>query len=289
MNDKRNLTLPMLLLVVLLLGLAACQTEEPQPTPTPAGESSPVEDTNTRAVNTGLGTVTADGAVAPLRSADLSFQMGGNIAEILTVSGADVNEGDPLVRLDAVPLENALKQAQAGKAAAEASLQAAQSKLAVAESGIARAEAAQKGAVAQLALVKAGATPEEIAAAEKSLAAAEAGIVTAAGNRDASVRVSDAQVQSAQAQVAAAQAQFDQLQETYDDIIEACFDLPDGGEICPLYGPVEENTRAQLAAAKANGWSRFNRLAFSSASTIASSRSGHSTCDFPVWWSRNRR
>lgn len=254
MNDKRTLIVTLLLLVGLLVGLAACQTEEPEPTAVvdAAQEVSPLDETNTRSVNTGFGTVTADGTVAPLRSANLSFQLGGIISEILTESGADVQEGDPLVRLDSVPLENALQQAEAGKAAASAALQAAEAELAVAESGIARAEAAKKGAIAQLELVKAGAMPEEIAAVEKGLAAAEAGIVTAAGNRDAAVRVSDAQVQSAQAQVTAAQAQVDQLQEAYDEILDLCFDTPDGDEICPLYGPVEENTRAQLAAAKAN-------------------------------------
>jgi HlyD family secretion protein len=254
MNDKRNLIVTLLILVGLLFSLAACQTEEPEPTAAPdtGGELSALDETNTRSLETGFGTVTADGEIQPLRSASLSFQTGGNVAEILVESGADVQEGDPLVRLDAVPLEFALKRAEAGQAAAEAALQAAESELAVAQSGVARAEAAKKEAVAQLELVKAGATPEEIAAAEKNLAAAEAGIVTAAGNRDSAVRVSDAAVQAAQAKVAAAQAEVDQLQEAYDDIIDACFDLPDGGEICPLYGPVEENTRAQLAAAKAN-------------------------------------
>jgi multidrug resistance efflux pump len=254
MKDKRTLIPILLLLIGLLFSLAACQNEEAAPTEEPAAtsEASPLEDTNTRFIDTGFGTVTADGEIQPLRSANLSFQLGGNVAEILVESGEDVTEGDPLVRLDSAVLENALKQAQAGKAAAEAALQAAESELSVAQSGIARAEAAKKQAVAQLELVKAGATQEEIAAAEKGLAAAEAGIVTAAGNRDAAVRVSDAAVQSAQAKVAAAQAEVNQLQQTYDDIIDACFELPDGSEVCPLYGPVEERTRAQLEAAKAN-------------------------------------
>jgi HlyD family secretion protein len=103
-----------------------------------------------------------------------------------------------------------------------------------------------------LALVKAEATPEELAAAEQNLAAAEASVVAAGGERDASVRVSDAAVQAAQARVAAAQAEVDSLQKAYDNIIDACFTLPDDTEICPLYGPVEEQTRAQLEAAKIN-------------------------------------
>ncbi|MFL7839957.1 MAG: HlyD family secretion protein [Candidatus Promineifilaceae bacterium] len=254
MKDKRTLTLIFLLMVGLLLILAACQNEEPTPTAeaVATAETSPLQETNTRAIDTGFGTVTADGKIQPLRSANLSFLLGGNIAEIMVEPGADVMEGDPLVRLDSTILENALKQAQAGQVSAEAAVQAAETQLAVAQSGIAGAEAARKQAVAQLELVKAGATQDEIAAAEKNLAAAEAGIVTAAGNRDAAVRVSDAAVQAAQAKVAAAQAEVNQLQQAYDDIIDACFKLPDGSEVCPLYGPVEENTRAQLEAAKAN-------------------------------------
>jgi HlyD family secretion protein len=253
MNDKRKLTVSIILLVLLLLGLTACQNQEPEATPTAeaGAETSTLEETNRSAVG-GIGTVSAEGTIKPLRNADLSFQTGGTVAEILTAEGAVVNAGDPLVRLDAVPLENAVRQAEAGQAAAEASLQAAQARLAVAQSGIARAEAGKKAAEAQLALAESGATPEEIAAAEKNLAAAEAAIVEAAGNRDAAVNVSSAAVQAAQAQVTSAQAQVDSLQQTYDDIIEACFELPDGSEVCPLYGPVEENTRVQLEAAKAN-------------------------------------
>ncbi len=256
MNEKRSKYRSLLLMVILLVGLAACQNEEPAAEPTAAGETaaapSVLEDTNTRAINTGFGTVTAEGEVKPLRSAALSFQMGGNVAEILTREGAQVKEGEALMRLDALPLENAVRQAEAGRAAAEASLQAAEARLAVAESGVARAEAGQKAAVAQKALVEAGATPEEIAAAEKNLAAAEAGIVTATGNQASAVRVSDAQVQAAVANLTAVQAEVEQLQQFYDeDIIDFCFDTPKG-EICPLYGAVEEQTRFQLEALKAN-------------------------------------
>ena len=252
---KQTRLVMLLLVIMALVVLAACQQDE-QPTPVPAAtavsEASPVDDVNTRAVNTGVGAVGAEGQVVPLRSADLSFELGGTVAEILAPAGSEVMLGDPIVQLDAGTLENALLQAQAGLASAEAGLQAAQARLTVAESGVQGAEAGRKAAEAQLALTKAGATPEELAAAQENLAAAEAAIVQAAGNRDSAVRVSDASVQAAQAQLAQAQANADSLQQAYDDIIDACFKLPNGEEVCPLYGPVEENTRAQLAAAQAN-------------------------------------
>ena len=251
MKNKRNATFLFLLAAFLLVGLAACQTKE-EPTPVPvATTASPVSQVNDLAVG-GLGTVSAEGEVVPLSSVDLSFQTGGTVAEILVSSGDALSAGDPIIRLDSTTVENLLSQAQAGEAAAAAARDAALAELAVAESGVLRAQQGVTTAEAQLALVKAGATPEELDAAEKNLAAAEASINAAAGSRDAAVRVSDAAVSSAQARVAAAQAELDTIQRSYDDIIDACFDKPGGGQICPLYGPVEEQTRAQLEVAKVN-------------------------------------
>ncbi|MFN2104142.1 MAG: hypothetical protein ACK2UJ_04665, partial [Candidatus Promineifilaceae bacterium] len=101
MNDKRNLFAAILLALLLSLSLAACQTEEPEPTLTPqaADQSSVLQETNTLTVNSGFGNVRAEGSVEPLRSANLSFPLGGIVAEILTEKGADVSEGDPLMRL----------------------------------------------------------------------------------------------------------------------------------------------------------------------------------------------
>jgi HlyD family secretion protein len=251
MNVKRNFILLLLLTAALFGGLVACQTEEADQAQETATAVSPVSEVNSRAVG-GFSTVSAEGEVMPLSSAELSFQIGGQVAEIMVAKGNTVSAGDPLVRLDSFALENAVSQAEAGLAAAKAAQEAAVAQLAVAESGVQRAQSGITSAEAQLALVKAGATEEELAAAEKNLAAAEASIVAAAGDRDATVRVSDASIQSAQARVAAAQAEVDSLQRSYDDIIDACFTFPNGDEICPLYGPVEEQTRAQLAALKAN-------------------------------------
>ncbi len=251
MKSKRYFILLLLLGTLLLGSLAACQTDEAEEPQEVAATGSPVSEVNNVAVG-GFGSVSAEGEVVPLSSADLSFQIGGNVAEIMVKPGDTLSAGEPIMRLDSVALENGLRQTEAGLAAAEAAHEAAVTELAVAESGVQRAQTGITAAEAQLALVKAGATEDELDAAEKSLAAAEASIVAAAGDRDASVRVSDSAVQSAQARVAAAQAELDSLQRTYDDILDSCFDLPDGTEICPLFGPVEEQTRAQLEILKSN-------------------------------------
>ena len=257
MNTNRYFILLILLATMLLGGLAACQSEEDAPTGSVDGSGegalaeAPVNQVNDVAVG-GFGSVSAEGQVVPLTSADLSFQMGGHVAEIMVASGDNLNEGDPIMRLDSAALENGLTQAEAGLTAAEAARDAALAELAVAQSGVGSAQSGITSAEAQLELVKAGATAEELDAAEKNLAAAEASIVAAAGSRDASVRVSDSAVGAAQARVAAAQAELDSVQRTYDEIIDLCFDKPGGGQICPLYGPVEEQTRAQLEASKIN-------------------------------------
>ncbi len=251
MKSKRYFTLLLLLGTLLLGGLSACQKEEADEPQEVAMADSPVSDVNNVALG-GFGSVSAEGEVVPLSSADLSFRIGGNVAEIMVKPGDKLSAGELIMRLDSVALENGLLQTEAGLVAAEAAHEAAVTELAVAESGVQRAQTGITSAEAQLALVKAGATEEELAAAEKNLAAAQASIVAAAGDRDASVRVSDSAVQSAQARVAAAQAEFDSIQRSYNDILDSCFTLPDDTEICPLFGPVEEQTRAQLEVAKSN-------------------------------------
>ncbi len=237
-----------LLATVLVLVLAACQEEAPADTAT--GEEAVAAIPASQAADTGF--VTAEGQIVPQRAVDLSFETGGTVAELFVSEGDNVEAGQPLIQLDAALIEGNLQQAQAGLTAAEANLTAAQSQSALAAAQRQTAEASVAAAEAQLALVQAGPRPEQIAALERNLAAAEAGIVQASGQRSATLNVSDAAIQTAEAQLAAATAQLTALQETYDTIITTCFDLPDGGEVCPLLGPPEENVRAQLEAAQAS-------------------------------------
>ncbi|MFO7684443.1 MAG: efflux RND transporter periplasmic adaptor subunit [Chloroflexota bacterium] len=199
------------------------------------------------------GQVTAEGQVVPLFDVNLSFQTGGVVAEILVSEGDTVTVGAPLIRLQSDDVELALAQARARQTSAEAALNLVQNQLALAEAAVTTAETQVLAAEANLALIQAGPRPEEIAAAESAVAAANAAINQAAGQRDTALNVgTTAQIRSAEAQVAAAQAQAQAIQDQYDAIIDACFELPDGSEVCPLYGAVEETTRAQLAAAQQN-------------------------------------
>lgn len=95
--------------------------------------------------------------VIEARRVTLASETGGQVVEVLVEEGQRVRAGQPLVRLD-----DALLVTQ--RAQAEAALRAAQAKLA---------------------LLKAGATAEQIKAAEAQLAQAQAGLQAAQANLDA--------------------------------------------------------------------------------------------------------
>ncbi len=202
------------------------------------------------AVQTANDSVSAEGVVTPLRNANLSFMMGGVVAEIVAEEGTAVAPGDPILRLEAADLELAVRQAENGMATAGNNLSLAMAQLELAQARVESAAIGVTVAQAQLDLTKAGPRPEEIAAAEQNVAAAAAGIAQAAGSRDVALTISDAQIREAEAGVASATADLRQVQDGYDAIIDACFTLPDDTEVCPLYGTVEENTRAQLEIAQ---------------------------------------
>jgi HlyD family secretion protein len=126
-------------------------------------------------------------------------------------------------------------------------LAAAQAAVQTAQTGVTEAEA-------QLALLQAGPRPEDIAAAQFDVTAAEAGFAQAVANREAALQIPQSQILAAQANVASSQATLNAIQEQYDAIINGCYQVPqpDGStqEVCPLYGTVEEATRAQLEQAQ---------------------------------------
>jgi HlyD family secretion protein len=196
--------------------------------------------------------VSAEGVVEPLNFVNLSFQIGGEVSEILANEGDQFQAGDALIQLDGRDLALALAQAKAQLASAEAALVVAQNQLTLAQVAITSAESGVAAAEANVALIKAGPRPEEIAAAEANIRAAESAVAQAAGSRDVALDVtSDADIYTAEAHVAQAFSELRLLEENYQTILDTCFDIPGRGEVCPLYGSVEENTREQLAAARA--------------------------------------
>ncbi|UCG25726.1 MAG: HlyD family efflux transporter periplasmic adaptor subunit [Chloroflexota bacterium] len=236
-----NVVAVIIVVVLVFLIWPRVQSDDPDQTPAPATTPAVV-------INQDV----AKARLVPDQFANLSFVAAGIVEEILVEEGDDVTAGDPLVKLKAGEQENAQAQAQARLAAAEIDLAAAETSLATTMEDVSIAELAVTVAEANLALAKAGASPQEIAAAEQNVAAARSGVVQAGAARDASLQVPESQIRAAEADVAAARAEVEALQKSYDDIINTCFDGPDGSTFCPLYGAVEENTRAQLEAARLN-------------------------------------
>lgn len=204
-----------------------------------------VDETNvdTASVNTGIDLVAAEGVVLPLADAQLSFQTGGQLVEVLVEEGESVAAGDPLLKLDSVDQEIGVTQAEAAVAQARANGETADAGLLAAQSGLEAAQIGVASAQAQLALIQAGPTAAQVTLSEKSVAAAEASVVRAAGSRDAVVEnASSAEVSAAQAQLQAAQAQYDAALKSYQPILQN--DKADDD--------VREQAQLQLNAATAN-------------------------------------
>ncbi|MCA9876068.1 MAG: HlyD family efflux transporter periplasmic adaptor subunit [Anaerolineales bacterium] len=241
MNAKRAII--GVIVIVVLLGAGYIVYQQflaPQP------ETETVEnvvDPNTISVDTNLDLVTAEGQIVPLRQTTLSFQTGGQLAEVLAAEGDVVEAGAPLLRLDTTDQELAVTQAEAALAQANANLTTANAGLLAAQTGVQAADVAVQAAEANLALVQAGPSAAQIAVSEQGVNVAAAGINQAAGNRALALEgATSAQIQAAEAQLAAAQAQYLATQKQYEPVAQD--ESADND--------VREQARLQLIAAQAN-------------------------------------
>lgn len=185
-------------LLFLSLGIVGCQQEEIPATPV---------DPDTIALDTGIGTVTAEGKIMPPSSVRLAFQTAGTVTEVAVLSGDSVKAGDVLIRLDDSDQQIARQQAEVGLTQAQANVKTAEARIATAKAALDAAMVGVDAAEAQLALLKTGPTEAQIALSESQVGAAEAGVSAANGQRFAVVEgPTQAQVLAAEAQVEAARA-----------------------------------------------------------------------------------
>ena len=163
--------------MLLALSIAACGGGPASPTPTPGAILPPVTDS---------GAIKVTGKLEPIQSANLSFAIGGQVAEVLVKEGDVVKPGDVIARLQADPQHAAVARAEAGLALAQAALAKYQEQL-----------------------------PQLITAAEAGVQSAQAQVAAALAKRDD-------QAALASAQAALAQAIVDQLQmqDQYDHIVD---------------------------------------------------------------------
>ncbi|MEM7798432.1 MAG: efflux RND transporter periplasmic adaptor subunit [Chloroflexota bacterium] len=195
--------------------------------------------------------VLAEAEIVPAQVSELGFQLNGTIAEILVEEGDNVQAGDLLIRLNSDDATIRRDQAEIEVQSAEIALNTAKAQLELSKAQIETNEQQIASGEANLALLLADPRPEEIEAAEKRIEASQADLNQAIGQRDMTLTsITDSQIASAEAQLLSAQSQFTAVQDQYETVITTCFDVPDKGEVCPLLGPVEEQTRAQVTAAE---------------------------------------
>jgi HlyD family secretion protein len=197
---------------------------------------------------------TASGQIQSQRDAQLSLGTTGEVAEIFVEVGDEVEAGIPLLKLDTAGLERAVESAEQALTIREANLATLVKPPSAAD--LTAAEASVVSARSQLEDLLAGPTEEDIAASEANVRAAQANVWSASEQLQlAQSGATEAEIASAQAELIAAIGQQESTQELYDQLLE-CFtiEFPGGGdtEICPGFGPPEERTRFNLAAAKEN-------------------------------------
>jgi HlyD family secretion protein len=208
---KRTFLVIVALAVVALVGFVGYQQFLAPVAPTP----TPQIDLSAQPALPNV--VSAEGFVVPDQDADLSFKVGGQVAEVLVAEGDEVQAGQVLIRLDSSQQQQAVAQAQAGVAQAQASLVSAQARLDQASAGptaqaVAQAQAAVDTAKARLAQTKAGPTQEAIAQAEAAVQVAQAQLdELLAGARAEDIQAASADVLTAQANLRQAQAEYDKI------------------------------------------------------------------------------
>ena len=138
----KKMAVGVMLVVALLIAAFAfvgCGGANPATQATPTASASPI------AVKLS-NRIVAEGRVVPVRGVALSFQSGGNVAEVPAVVGDRIESGKLIARLDTRQLELQLAQADANLAAAQAKLNQ----------------------------LKRGPTAEDLAAAQQNLTSAQA-------------------------------------------------------------------------------------------------------------------
>ncbi len=169
----------LLFLTIVSLLIAGCSrsagSQATTATPTPEESETTLENV-----------IWASGDVMPVRWAYLSFEIGGRVAQVLVEEGDEVTAGQVLATLHAPDREQAVRAAEASLASARAQLEriragarpqeiaAAEAAAHQAEARLARAEAMLDQAKAELQRLKAGPKKEELVAAQARMEQAAA-------------------------------------------------------------------------------------------------------------------
>ena len=201
----RKQSLVVLAWLLALAVLAACSSQATNTPAAPAAQATGVLPA-VRASND----VVADAVVVPARTADLSLPTSGIVAEILVAEGAQVEAGQPLLRVQSQRQQAAVARAEAGVLGAQARLEALRAgplpqEIEIAQAGI-------DAAAAQVQRMDEGAKPEDVEALRAALDAARANMQRVAEG------ASPQQLLAVQADLANAEAALRQAQAAYDRV-----------------------------------------------------------------------
>lgn len=176
---KKPVVLAIVATTVVIVGFVAFRILRPS-----GDQDTAAHETVAARRDTILATVITSGSVVPQESVTLSFPVGGLLVQVAVEVGQDVEEGQPLARLDTRSLESSVKHAEATLAVNEARL--AQTKrgpdpidLAAAEAVVDSGQAAYEAAKMQL-----GLKSEQLSISEADLKKAELALQDAQAQYD---------------------------------------------------------------------------------------------------------
>jgi HlyD family secretion protein len=210
--------------------------------------------------------VSATGSVASPAQSKLSFKSGGRLAQLFVSVGDQVEEGQPLARIDESDLQVALAQAQANLRSAEAKLE--QTKAGAKPEELATAQAQLDSARLKLEQTRAVSQGPELVTAQSQLESAKIKLAQLlAGGRAEDVAAAQAQLDAATAKLVALQ------NPRPEDLASAQSQLESAKiKLAQLQSPRAEDVRnaeAQLASARA----RLNALLNPRLEDLASAQS----------------
>jgi HlyD family secretion protein len=190
----QGLALRGLLILVFVWALLGCQAQSSASSAqsaTQAASSSTAVPVKRSLANV----VSAEAMIVPDKRADLSFEGGGVLSQVLISEGQLVTAGQELAKLDTRDREQAVTRA-------EAALKAAQAQLAKIRAGAREEELASAGAALAIAEARAKTAEAAVQIAEGNLAAGEATLLSS----QAGVKAATISVDSARGNLAGAQA-----------------------------------------------------------------------------------
>jgi HlyD family secretion protein len=177
--------------------------------------------------------VSGSGEIVAAQDADLVFTAQGTVAEVRVEEGDTVKKGDLLAILDTRPFDQALHQAEAALAAAQAQEAALNDPPKAADAAAARAQLQQAQAALQQVLQ--GPKAQDLQSVDAALALAQTNLQSTRDGLSQAKTMAEAQVQQAAETLTQAQARYSQAKNNWDRVQDKGTD-PNNPKTCDQTG-----------------------------------------------------